>query len=433
MSLTSLSKEQVVFRFNYLRALLRWTKEPQFWNPVDNSPAHSGIERPHKKRSGLVWFVAVVFFLADSLCGLIVWSYLSQKDNKKFCNELFVNLTYANLNVTKEGVQWLMGSPAGLKLNTPLTLFIGGHISGILEAWWMMFGVLVFDVHRVEFFTSVWLLLGISSVFGLSIHIALLLDVMKIFVGYILAFYNIFAFLHSMQVSILFALLRLFLGKKWNPLRKRVDSYEYDSSQLTIGTLLLSMSVFLFPTLGVYYLLFLFLKLALSLPRYLSRMVIVTINRLTILPLLLHIERTTFKLSQTEITIRNLQGERQQSSQQHQQQKQQHKHEHEYHQQQKQEQHNVHLDDSHHEREVEINLVHPMLPGQTLNILQFQKYVQNFHNSALINEYFTKQPTVERLPGRISQLSALHYFTPSFFPRIIYLIKCTILGIIFDF
>ena len=57
------------------------------------------------------------------------------------------------------------------------------------------------------------------------------------------------------------SLLLLIAGKKWNPLRDRVDSIPYDANQLAFGTILFTILLFLLPTTGVYYLVFTFLRL----------------------------------------------------------------------------------------------------------------------------------------------------------------------------
>lgn len=44
-----------------------------------------------------------------------------------------------------------------------------------------------------------------------------------------------------------------FLGKKWNTLRNRIDSCDYDLDQLLLGTILFTLLTFLFPTVVVYY------------------------------------------------------------------------------------------------------------------------------------------------------------------------------------
>jgi hypothetical protein len=48
----------------------------------------------------------------------------------------------------------------------------------------------------------------------------------------------------------------LTIGKKWNVLRHRTDSYAYDVDQLFLGTLLFTVSAFLLPTVVTYAALF---------------------------------------------------------------------------------------------------------------------------------------------------------------------------------
>ena len=46
------------------------------------------------------------------------------------------------------------------------------------------------------------------------------------------------------------------LGKRYNVLRNRTDSWEYDLDQLLFGTILFTLLAFLFPTVLAYYALF---------------------------------------------------------------------------------------------------------------------------------------------------------------------------------
>ncbi|CAG8432878.1 4707_t:CDS:10 [Diversispora eburnea] len=48
-------------------------------------------------------------------------------------------------------------------------------------------------------------------------------------------------------------LINVWKGKKWNPLRSRIDSCDYDLDQLLLGTILFTLLTFLFPTVVVYY------------------------------------------------------------------------------------------------------------------------------------------------------------------------------------
>ena len=55
----------------------------------------------------------------------------------------------------------------------------------------------------------------------------------------------------------------LFRGKKENVLRKRIDSLNYNIDQLLLGTLMFSILTLLVPTVGVYVLFYILLKLTL--------------------------------------------------------------------------------------------------------------------------------------------------------------------------
>lgn len=57
----------------------------------------------------------------------------------------------------------------------------------------------------------------------------------------------------------------LFLGKKWNVLRLRVDSVNYQADQLILGTILFTILLFLLPTVGLYYSVFMVIHCFVSL------------------------------------------------------------------------------------------------------------------------------------------------------------------------
>jgi len=54
----------------------------------------------------------------------------------------------------------------------------------------------------------------------------------------------------------LISLFRLFRGKKWNPLRKRVDSCDASVEQWLLGTLAFSVLLFLMPTVVSFHVFF---------------------------------------------------------------------------------------------------------------------------------------------------------------------------------
>lgn len=51
-------------------------------------------------------------------------------------------------------------------------------------------------------------------------------------------------------------------GKRYNTLRSRMDNWEYDTDQLVLGTILFTLLAFLFPTVLVYYVVFVTVSLS---------------------------------------------------------------------------------------------------------------------------------------------------------------------------
>jgi hypothetical protein len=99
---------------------------------------------------------------------------------------------------------------------------------------------------------------------GFSLLLAMATDVLVLATVHIYALYSQFAWLHSLQLTVLASLWKLFRGKKKNVLRNRVDSIDFDLAQLLLGTMLFVVVFFLFPTTLVYYCFFLVVWLAIA-------------------------------------------------------------------------------------------------------------------------------------------------------------------------
>jgi hypothetical protein len=61
------------------------------------------------------------------------------------------------------------------------------------------------------------------------------------------------ASVYTAYLSALSSLFKLFRGRKFNVLRQRVDSQDYDTEQLLLGTLFFTVLTFLLPTVAAYY------------------------------------------------------------------------------------------------------------------------------------------------------------------------------------
>lgn len=72
------------------------------------------------------------------------------------------------------------------------------------------------------------------------------------------------------------------MGKKWNPLRNRVDSLDYDASRLLLGTLAFTILLFLLPTTAMFYLVFLMLRVGQFCFQLTIRVAIVLVNQVLV-------------------------------------------------------------------------------------------------------------------------------------------------------
>lgn len=143
-----------------------------------------------------------------------------------------------------------MGWPAGLKLNNNLDRFLGELFLWLIYLWTEIFGLIL---PYIPVFVKV---IGFSGVLGASMIVSCLADFLTLCTVHIYVFYSIAARIYNWQLSVLWSLFNLFRGKKYNVLRDRLDSCDYDLDQLLLGTILFTLLFFLFPTVVVYYLLF---------------------------------------------------------------------------------------------------------------------------------------------------------------------------------
>lgn len=197
----------------------------------------------------------LVSLLVDVALGILLMSWLYRDDH---ISTLANALVPAADHVAKELndlLQWLMGAPAGLKMNRALDQVLGRFFLYHIHLW-------ISYIHLMSPFVETILWYGgLSACLGLTFALSLLSDMVALLTFHIYCFYVYGARLYCLKIYGLSSLWRLFRGKKWNVLRQRVDSCSYDLDQLFIGTLLFTVLLFLLPTTALYYLVFTLLRL----------------------------------------------------------------------------------------------------------------------------------------------------------------------------
>lgn len=166
---------------------------------------------------------------------------------------------YTAMEVTVAHLQslitWMMENPGGLKLSSVLSQALGQFFLYHIHLWvtYIMLVVPLITPYLHH-------LLPLLQLLPLSLQLALAGDLLLLLTLHLHCFHAYARRLAHCQGWGLLALWRLFIGKKYNPLRDRVDSADCSVEQLFLGTVIFTILLFLFPTSLTFYCVFLGLK-----------------------------------------------------------------------------------------------------------------------------------------------------------------------------
>ncbi|PHH52785.1 N-acetylglucosaminyl-phosphatidylinositol biosynthetic protein gpi1 [Ceratocystis fimbriata CBS 114723] len=189
-----------------------------------------------------LWLVA-----NDVIIGMAIGSYIIEHC-ERVANQISHLLDMYTVLALQRSISWLMGWPAGLKLNNELAAFLGDLFLWVIDYWASCINMLHPVLPHIIWF------IGFSSFAGASMPIAMFSDLLSGLTIHIYSFYLASARIFNWQLTILMSLFHLFRGKKHNVLRDRIDSCDYDLDQLLVGTILFTLLFFLLPTVVVFYL-----------------------------------------------------------------------------------------------------------------------------------------------------------------------------------
>ncbi|CAL1383209.1 unnamed protein product [Linum trigynum] len=201
-----------------------------------------------------MWTGLLVDLLFGNLIGLVLFSHA-----ESVCLWVSLFAKGTTNEILRSGCVWLMGVPAGFKLNTELAGILGMVSLNAIQIWstlWVFIGFLII------YFIKGLALLGI--LFGLTIPAALAIDIVGLATAHVSVLHSGVSILYSSQIEALGAIWRLFRGRKKNPLRKRLDSYDYTVKQHVVGSLLFTPLLLLLPTTSVFYIFFTILKMGIT-------------------------------------------------------------------------------------------------------------------------------------------------------------------------
>ncbi|XP_010210387.1 PREDICTED: phosphatidylinositol N-acetylglucosaminyltransferase subunit Q [Tinamus guttatus] len=227
-----------------------------------------------------------VSLLVDVALGILLMSWLYRKNRIGQLADTLIPVADHVAKELQDLLQWLMGAPAGLKMNRALDQVLGRFFLYHIHLW-------ISYIHLMSPFIEMILwYVGLSTCLGLTVALCILSDIIALLTFHIYCFYVYGARLYCLKVYGLSSLWRLFRGKKWNVLRQRVDSCTYDLDQLFIGTLLFTILLFLLPTTALYYLVFTLLRLLVVVVQGLIHLLVDLIDSLPLYSIILRLCRS---------------------------------------------------------------------------------------------------------------------------------------------
>ncbi|KAG9157452.1 hypothetical protein Leryth_010296 [Lithospermum erythrorhizon] len=193
-----------------------------------------------------MWSTILVDLFLGNLLGAVLWFHA---ESVYFWVSSFSD--GVTNYVLRTGCVWLMENPAGFKLNTDLAGILGMISLNAIQIWstlWFFMSDLF--VHFIK-------LLALSGIiFGFTTPASTIIDVISLATIHISALHWLISLIYSQQIEAIASLWRLFRGKKCNPLRQRLDSYEYTVEQHVVGSLLFTPLLLLLPTTSAFYMFF---------------------------------------------------------------------------------------------------------------------------------------------------------------------------------
>ncbi|KAI4348642.1 hypothetical protein L6164_009342 [Bauhinia variegata] len=193
-----------------------------------------------------MWSTLIVDVLLGNLFGLAVLYHA-----ESVCMSILKFVHDIANPFLRIGCVWLMGNPAGFKLNTELANVLGMVSLNAIQIWSTLW---IFVEFIFNYILKGLAILGILC--GFTTPAAFIIDMIALSTLHVSTLHWLISLIYSSQIQALAALWRLFRGQKWNPLRQRLDSFDYTMKQHVVGSLLFTPLLLLLPTTSVFYIFF---------------------------------------------------------------------------------------------------------------------------------------------------------------------------------
>ena len=148
-----------------------------------------------------------ISILIDIILGLLVICFVFSNQHCLYISSWLIGQKYNIAEHLSSLLKWLMGAPAGLKLNIPLNQFLGNFYIYHVYLWTNY-------LYFIEaYLPTIILCCTLAGCLGVTFLLALLCDLLLVLTVHIYCFYIYAARLFCLEIHVLASLLRLFTGK----------------------------------------------------------------------------------------------------------------------------------------------------------------------------------------------------------------------------
>jgi phosphatidylinositol glycan class Q protein len=182
----------------------------------------------------------------DILLGLIML-LIVQAYTQEILSILHYFGQFLHIEVLERQVKYLMHLPAGFKPNPNLDNFIGNFILDIISVW----NYVTTELTGIEYILT--RSIALSGFFGVSVLLAIVHDYLFLASFHVFIIYTLFSAFYKFILQMTGTLFRVFKGVKYNILRKRDDKNYFQIQELYLGVLIITLIIFLTPTIAMYY------------------------------------------------------------------------------------------------------------------------------------------------------------------------------------
>ena len=255
-----------------------------FWPPQYFKRQESEIKLSPIAQAQYIGFFNTVWLIAnDIIIGFALKTVILDHSNVLISQMRRVFQNFA-INWVIDMQKWLLSWPGGLKLNSEL----GTFLSNLFE--WMILAWNATEQDIIQYWPILIYMTAILGIFGATFVISAFEDLIRLFTLHLRLIYMISARIFNWSLFTLKSTFNLFQGKKWNPLRQRVDSAQYELDQFLMGTIIFTLFMFLLPTISVFYLFYGIVNLILLLTQGILEFLLIFLNHFPLFALMLRIK-----------------------------------------------------------------------------------------------------------------------------------------------